>query len=331
MRVKGRPWSRARPPPGRRASTASRSARANALNDASTMWCAFVPASTAHVQRELGGVRDRAEELLGELGVEVAHALGRELALEGGERAAGDVDRGRGARLVHRARRRGRSGGCRRGRRAPRRAPARARCRCPRRCGASRSRGRPPPARRGRAGRGAPPRRAGGRRSRRRSRARPRPCRRGRATAGRRSRPSCDGSARCGSRAALHGFCVHRKALGTRERGAGGREASGRLGAARIREPCAAGTWPATAPTGTERRRRWAARGWSRRRSPRTRWPAPAPTNRQPAFRTRSASASASSPTSSRCSGAISSASRERRARRRSSPPAAPPLRVARR
>ena len=35
---------------------------------------------------------------------------------------------------------------------------------------------------------------------------------------------------RCGSRAALHGFCVHRKALGTRERGAGGREAGGRLG-----------------------------------------------------------------------------------------------------
>jgi hypothetical protein len=37
-------------------------------------------------------------------------------------------------------------------------------------------------------------------------------------------------SARCGSRAALHGFCVHRKALGARERGTGGREATGRLG-----------------------------------------------------------------------------------------------------
>ena len=91
---------------------------------------------------------------------------------------------------------------------------------------------------------------------------------------------------------------------------AGARRAAPR--AARIRAPCAAGTWPATAPTGTERRRRWAARGWSRRRSRRTRWPAPRPTNRQPAFRTRSASASASSPTSSRCSGAISSASAAR-------------------
>ena len=44
---------------------------------------------------------------------------------------------------------------------------------------------------------------------------------------------------------------------------------------ARIREPSAAGTWPARAPTGSEPRRPWAARGSSRRRSRRTRWPTP--------------------------------------------------------
>ena len=40
------------------------------------MWWAFVPASTRQVQRQLGGVGHGAEELLGEVGVEVGHALG---------------------------------------------------------------------------------------------------------------------------------------------------------------------------------------------------------------------------------------------------------------
>ena len=57
------------------------------------------------------------------------------------------------------------------------------------------------------------------------------------------------------------------------------------------------------------RRRRSAARGWSPRRSRRTRSPLAAPTNRQPARVTRGASASAPAPISCRCSGASASAS----------------------
>src|SRR6185436_12028315 len=59
-----------------------------------------VPAGLdADVQRELGRVCHRAEELLRQLRLEVAYALDWELALEGGERAPRDVERGRGARL----------------------------------------------------------------------------------------------------------------------------------------------------------------------------------------------------------------------------------------
>ena len=53
-----------------RARSPARSARANALKQASIMWCAFVPASSAQVQRQLRVVRDRAEELLRQLGLE---------------------------------------------------------------------------------------------------------------------------------------------------------------------------------------------------------------------------------------------------------------------
>ena len=54
------------------------------------------------VQRELGGVGERAEELLGQLVLEAAGRAGRQLRLEQRERAAGDVDRAARARLVHR-------------------------------------------------------------------------------------------------------------------------------------------------------------------------------------------------------------------------------------
>src|SRR6185436_10096773 len=62
-----------------------------------------VPAGLdADMKRELGRVCDGAEELLGQLRLEVAHALDGELAVDGGERAPRDVERRRGARLVHR-------------------------------------------------------------------------------------------------------------------------------------------------------------------------------------------------------------------------------------
>ena len=63
-----------------------------------------------HVQGQLGRVGHRAEELLGQVGVEVADALGAEVGLERRERPAGDVDRAGRARLVHRHDRAARSG-----------------------------------------------------------------------------------------------------------------------------------------------------------------------------------------------------------------------------
>ena len=51
-----------------------------ALNVASITWWALVPASTREVQRQLGVGGQRAEELLGELVVEVADRAGRQRA-----------------------------------------------------------------------------------------------------------------------------------------------------------------------------------------------------------------------------------------------------------
>ena len=96
------PWCSGRRTRSGRSTTASRSARANALKAASIMWCAFVPASTRHVQRQLGRVGDRPEELLGQLVVEAARRSGRQRRLERDERAPADVDRAGCARLVHR-------------------------------------------------------------------------------------------------------------------------------------------------------------------------------------------------------------------------------------
>ena len=82
--------------------TASRSARAKALNAASTMWWVFVATLDGDVQRQLRRVGDGAKELLGEVGVEVGDRLGRQIGLEGRERATGEVERAARARLVHR-------------------------------------------------------------------------------------------------------------------------------------------------------------------------------------------------------------------------------------
>ncbi len=121
--------------------TASRSARASALNAASTMWWVLVPALDAHVQGELGRVGHGAQELLEQVGVEVGDRLGRERHPPATRTARpGHVERAGGARLVHRHHGVAVAADARRGRRAPRPARARARCRCPPRCGAGRSR-----------------------------------------------------------------------------------------------------------------------------------------------------------------------------------------------
>ena len=121
------------------------------------------------VQRDAGVGGDRAEELLGELGVE---ACDRDRAADRPRtgRAAGPRCRSRTCRATRPSgRRRSRSGGSRRGRPAPRRAPVRARCRRPRPCDGRRSRGRRWPRPSGRAGRGGRAGRACGRGSRPRS------------------------------------------------------------------------------------------------------------------------------------------------------------------
>ena len=116
----------------------------------------------------------------------------------------------------------------RRGRRATRPAPARARCRCPPPCGAGRFRGRRRPEPRGRSRRAVRPSRGGGRRSRRPSRARP-----ARAVEAQRQLDVGFAGGPVDLRGAAHARrsidSVHRKALGTRQCGARGREAGGGL------------------------------------------------------------------------------------------------------
>ena len=87
------PWCSGRRPRSGRATTAARSARANALKIASITWWTLVPASTRDVQRQLGVGRDRAQELLGQLVVVVADRSRRQLGLEHQQATAGDVDR----------------------------------------------------------------------------------------------------------------------------------------------------------------------------------------------------------------------------------------------
>ena len=83
--------------------TATRSARAKALNAASIMWWALVPVSTVDVQRQPRAAGDRPEELLGQLVVEVAGAAGREVGLEGAGTGGPEMSSAHArARLVHR-------------------------------------------------------------------------------------------------------------------------------------------------------------------------------------------------------------------------------------
>ena len=127
-------------------STAARSARANALNEASTMWCALVPASTRTCSGELGGVRHRAEELLGQVGVEVAPRARRgkspSKARERPARRRRSRSDARASSIGTTAWPKRRMPGAVAERLVERLAERDARC--PRPCGAGRSRGRPP-------------------------------------------------------------------------------------------------------------------------------------------------------------------------------------------
>ena len=82
--------------------TASRRARAKALNAASTMWWVVGAALDRHVDRQLARVAHRAQELLQQVGVEVAHRGVRQLPLQRHVGTPGDVQRTGGAGLVHR-------------------------------------------------------------------------------------------------------------------------------------------------------------------------------------------------------------------------------------
>ena len=176
----------------------------------------------------------------------------------------------------------------------------------------------PSVARRGRAGRGGRARRAGGRRSRRRWCA----CRAPEPSRFRSSwmsvspvvRRTCEVLLTRGAPSIRRARESPRRGPALRRRARDGRAPR----RARIREPCGAGRWPPTAPTGSARRRRWAARGSSRPRSRRRRWRPPRRRTGSPRARTSGASASARAPTSSRCSGAI--------AVRHVRPPARPPI-----
>ena len=83
--------------------TAARRARANALKAASMRWCAFVPASSRRCSVSRAVLATRAHELLGQLVLEPSRDAVRDRhALPDEQRAAGDVERARRARLVHR-------------------------------------------------------------------------------------------------------------------------------------------------------------------------------------------------------------------------------------
>ena len=115
-----------------------RSARANALNSASTMWCGLRARLDRTCSGQLRGVRHGAEELLGQVGVEAGDARAAGTSPSNArERPARRCRSPRARAPRPSARRRGRSARCPRGRRAPGRAPGRARARRPRRCGAA--------------------------------------------------------------------------------------------------------------------------------------------------------------------------------------------------
>ena len=144
---------------------ASRRARANALNCASTTWCALRPASTSTCSVIRDSATMRLEDVLGQRGVVGADRARRSRARRARGRAGPTGRRRTCTSASSSGTRRRRSGGCRPCRRAPRAAPARGRARCPRRCGGRRSGGRPSCARRGRSRRACRAGRACGRRT----------------------------------------------------------------------------------------------------------------------------------------------------------------------
>ena len=304
--VEGTPSTRGRP---RR--RPARSARANALNDASTMWCAFVPASTRTCSVSLAALATARKNSSARSVSKSPTRSAREVALERRERPAGDVDRGGRARLVHRHDRVAEAARC------PARSPSASSSAWPSAMPVSSTVWCGPGlevalarARRGRGRRGA--RRASSRWSKK-----PTPVSRSPAPV-----PSRSSDSETSVSPVVRWICAVRLTRGapwTRRARESPRRARGRrrAGARRAARLAGQGYASHAAPergrregaTGSARRRRWAARGSSRRRSRRRPCRRRAPTNTQPALRTRSASASASSPTSSRCSGAICSAS----------------------
>ena len=301
--------------------TAWRSARANALNAASIMWWALLPGLHAQVQRQLGRVGERAEELLGQLVLEAARRARRQLGLEQRERTPGDVDRAARARLVHRHRRRAVAGDAARSPSASSsawpstiavssavwcapvcRSPLTFTSRSMRPWRASRSsmwsRKPTPVLARARAG----------------AVERQRQAHVGLARACARSLRSCDrliSRLDCRRMRASIDSRVHLEALRARDRRARARRASpAAVGVDPHLGHACGGSGAARASRRSARRRPSAGRGWSRRRSRRTRSRCRRPTNTQPARAAPcGASASASAPISCRCSGANAFAS----------------------
>ena len=83
-------------------STASRSARATALKQASAMWWLLTPSRQRDVEGDAAVHREGGEELADELGVEAADLRRREVDLPDQEGPAGEVERGADQRVVHR-------------------------------------------------------------------------------------------------------------------------------------------------------------------------------------------------------------------------------------
>ena len=121
---------------------ATRSARANALNTASILMMARSAVQHLDVDVRARADREALEEVVDQLGLQIADARDADLQVDDGMRPAAEIDGRDGQRLVHRhhevagaidaaPRRRGLS--------TP---PRRARCRDPRRCDADRRRGR---------------------------------------------------------------------------------------------------------------------------------------------------------------------------------------------
>ena len=135
---------RARPVSRGSSATASRSARASALNCASTRWCGSRPASTRTCSASWAWTRatrrraGSATEVPGPVAADRDVRLALGLAGVHAVGPAGHVDGGLHERLVERHGGVAEPADARPCRRAPRAAPGRARSRCPRRCGGRR-------------------------------------------------------------------------------------------------------------------------------------------------------------------------------------------------